>query len=102
MLELWDQSPFVSINVGLAKAFVFQSANKVTQSPKVEAAPKHTRARAPRSSSSPRNYLNLLPLDVDVIVNRCVCRKGIEVRLTPLVLPVLSQLQDDCEKFVCS
>ncbi|SJK97794.1 uncharacterized protein ARMOST_01049 [Armillaria ostoyae] len=81
-LELWDQSPFVSIN-----------------SPKVEAAPKYTRARAPRSSSVPRNSIDLLPLDVDVIVNRCVCRKGIEIRLTPLVLPVLSQLQDDCEKF---
>ncbi|KAK0195692.1 hypothetical protein F5146DRAFT_1101121 [Armillaria mellea] len=72
-LELWDQSPFVSINV--------------------EAAPKHARGRAPRSSST------FLPLDVDVIVNRCVCRKGIDIRLTPLVIPVLSQLQGDCEMF---
>ncbi|KAK0212569.1 hypothetical protein DFS33DRAFT_1370154 [Desarmillaria ectypa] len=40
----------------------------------------------------------LPPLDVDVVVNRCVCRKGIEIRLTPLVLPVLSRLEEDCEK----
>ncbi|KAK0486085.1 hypothetical protein IW261DRAFT_776549 [Armillaria novae-zelandiae] len=81
-LELWDQSPFVSIN-----------------SSKAEAPPKHARARAPRSSSARRNFVDLPPLDVDVIVNRCVCRRGIEIRLTPLVLPVLSQLQGDCEKF---
>ncbi|KAK0484381.1 hypothetical protein EDD18DRAFT_1361385 [Armillaria luteobubalina] len=81
-LELWDQSPFVSV-----------------KSHKAEAPPKHSRARAPRSSSARRNFIDFPPLDVDVIANRCVCRRGIEIRLTPLVVPVLSQLQDDCEKF---
>ncbi|KAK0226200.1 hypothetical protein IW262DRAFT_1457427 [Armillaria fumosa] len=81
-LELWDQSPFVSVS-----------------SLKAEAPPKHARARAPRPSSARQTFIDLPPLDVDVIVNRCVCRKGIEIRLTPLVIPVLSQLQDDSEKF---
>ncbi|KAK0460992.1 uncharacterized protein EV420DRAFT_1746434 [Desarmillaria tabescens] len=83
-LELWDQSPFVSIN-----------------SFKAEAAPKYARPRAPRSSSIHPNVfpdMILPPLDVDVVVNRCVCRKGVEIRVTPLVLPVLSQLEEDCEK----
>ncbi|KAG7440025.1 uncharacterized protein BT62DRAFT_646663 [Guyanagaster necrorhizus] len=83
-LELWDQSPFVPIS-----------------SLKAEDVPKHARARAPRSSSMPRNDfldMTLPPLDVEVTVLRCICRKGIEIRLTPLVLPVLSHLEEDCEK----
>ena len=38
--------------------------------------------------------------DIEVTIFRALCKNGISIRITPLVVPILGHLQDDLENIV--